>query len=467
MPDQIERTLRSLGGQLPGRVFRPGEDGYAAGTAIWAKPVGLMPAAVVHCRTTDDVQLAIRAARDCGLPLSVRGGGHGWAGRALCAGIVIDLSGMNGVSADADHRSAIISGGARAADVAAVTDPLRVAAVTGTCSTIGMAGLTLGGGYGPLIGRCGLALDNLLAAQVVLADGRVVVASRDNEAELLWALRGGGGNFGVVTAMRYRLHHLPSVRTGLLVYPFCEAKAVLRRCADIAASSPEDLTVELGCVGGGPDGKPVVLIHPTWCGLPADGEARVAPFLKLGTLLAGSLEAMSYGTSLTLYDPYIVNGQRVFMDTCWLPALDSAGIAAFIEAMASAVSPGCALITHEFKGAASRVPAEATAFGLRRDHVVVEILATFVDRSDKEEEQRHRQWARATRQAFAPMALPGGYPNYLVGDDAERVEQSYGPNAGRLIADKRHYDPDNVFNSANPLPVSMRAEHGHPPRRKS
>jgi FAD/FMN-containing dehydrogenase len=330
-----------------------------------------------------------------------------------------------------------------------------------------MAGLTLGGGYGPLIGRCGLALDNLLAAQVVLADGRVVVASRDNEAELLWALRGGGGNFGVVTAMRYRLHHLPSVRTGLLVYPFCEAKAVLRRCADIAASSPEDLTVELGCVGGGPDGKPVVLIHPTWCGLPADGEARVAPFLKLGTLLAGSLEAMSYGTSLTLYDPYIVNGQRVFMDTCWLPALDSAGIAAFIEAMASAVSPGCALITHEFKGAASRVPAEATAFGLRRDHVVVEILATFVDRSDKEEEQRHRQWARATRQAFAPMALPGGYPNYLVGDDAERVEQSYGPNAGRLIADKRHYDPDNVFNSANPLPVSMRAEHGHPPRRKS
>jgi FAD/FMN-containing dehydrogenase len=149
MSDQIERTLRSLGGQLPGRVFRPGEDGYAAATAIWAKPVGPMPRAVVHCRTTDDVQSAIRTARDCGLPLSVRGGGHGWTGRALCAGIVIDLSGMNGVSVAADHRSAIISGGARAADVAAVTDPLHVAAVTGTCSAVGMAGLTLGGGYGP------------------------------------------------------------------------------------------------------------------------------------------------------------------------------------------------------------------------------------------------------------------------------------------------------------------------------
>ncbi len=298
-----------------------------------------MPRAVVHCRTTEDVQLAIRTARDYGVPLSVRGGGHHWACLALCAGIVIDLSGMNGVSVDADHRSAVILGGARAADVTAVTDPLHVAAVTGTCSAVGMAGFTLGGGYGPLIGRFGLALDNLLAAQIVLADGRTVVASRDNEEELFWALRGGGGNFGVVTAMRYRLHDLPSVRTGLLVYPFAEARAVLRSCADIAASSPEDLTVEFACTGG-LDGKPVIIVHPTWSGLPADGEARVAPFLKLGTLLAGHLEAMSYGTSLTLYDPYIVNGQRVFMDTCWLPALDSAGIDVFIEAMATAVSPG-------------------------------------------------------------------------------------------------------------------------------
>jgi len=452
MSDQIERTLRSFGGQLPRGVSLPGEDGYAAATAIWTKPVGPLPRAVVHCRTTEDVQSSIKIARDCGLPLSVRGGGHDWAGRALCAGIVIDLSGMNGVSVAADHRSAIISGGARAADAAAVMDRLHVAAVTGTCSAVGMAGLTLGGGYGPLIGRFGLALDNLLAAQVVLADGRVVVADDSNEEELFWAVRGGGGNFGVVTAMRHRLHNLPSVTSGLLVYPFAEARAVLRRCADIAASSPEDLTVELGCIGG-PDGKPVVLVHPMWCGLPADGEAWVAPFLKLGTLLAGNLEAMSYGTSLTLYDPYIVNGQRVFMETCWLPTLDSAGIDVFVEAMATAASPGCAVLTHEFKGTASRVPAEATAFGLRRDHVLVEILATFVDRSDKEEEQRHRQWARATRQAFTSMALPGGYPNLLAGDDSDRVAKSYGPNAGRLIAAKRHYDPDNIFNSAIPLPL--------------
>jgi hypothetical protein len=253
--------------------------------------------------------------------------------------------------------------------------------------------------------------------------------------------------------MRCRLHDVPSIRSGMLVYPFAEARAALRRSADIAASSPEELTVQFGCIGG-PDGKPVVIVLPTWCGLPADSEARVAPFLKVGTLLAGNLEAMSYGTSLTLYDPYIVNGQRVFMETCWLPALDSRSIDGFIQAMETAVSPGCAIFTHEFKGAASRVPVEATAFGLRRDHVLVEILATFVDRSDKEEEQRHRQWARAARQAFTPIALPGGYPNFLVGDDSDRVAKSYGPNAGRLIAAKRHYDPDNVFNSAIPLPGS-------------
>jgi FAD/FMN-containing dehydrogenase len=459
MADHIERALRRFGGQLHGRVSLPGGVGYAAATAIWATPVGPMPRAVVHCRTTEDVQLAIRTARDCGLPLSVRGGGHHWASLALCAGIVIDLSGMNGVSIDADHRSAIISGGARAADVAAVADPHGLAAVTGTCSAVGMAGLTLGGGYGPLIGRFGLALDNLLAAQVVLADGRVVVADDSDEAELFWALRGGGGNFGVVTALRCRLHDVPSIRSGMLVYPFCEAKAVLLRSAEIAASSPEELTVQFACVGS-LDGKPVVMVLPTWCGAPVDGEARVAPFLKLGTLLAGNLEAMSYGTSLTLYDPYVVNGQRVFMDTCWLPALDSAAIDVFVEAMETAASAQCAVFTHEFRGAASRVPVEATAFGLRRDHVVLEILATFVDQSDKKEEQRHRQWARSTRRAFAPIALPGGYPNFLVADDADRVAKSYGPNTERLIATKRRCDPDNVFRSAIPLPLIAQLETG-------
>jgi FAD/FMN-containing dehydrogenase len=194
-----------------------------------------MPRAVAHCRTPEDVQAAIRAARDCDLPLSVRGGGHDWAGRALCGGLVIDLSGMNNVLVDAYKRIARISGGARALDVLAETDARGFAAVTGSCRSVGMAGLTLGGGYGSLIGRFGLALDNLIAAEIVLADGRIVNTRHEAEEELFWALRGGGGNFGVVTAMQYRLHDLPSVRSGMLLSrsprpgPFSKAVLTSRR----------------------------------------------------------------------------------------------------------------------------------------------------------------------------------------------------------------------------------------------
>ena len=454
MTDLIGRTLSRLGQQLRGRLSMPGDDRYAAATAIWAKPVGRPPRAVVHCRTPEDVQLAVRAARDCDLPLSVRGGGHDWAGRAVCPGIVIDLSRMNGVVVDSANRSARIAGGARASDVVAMTDPLRVAAVAGSFGGVGIAGFTLGGGYGALIGRFGLALDNLLAAEVVLADGRMVVANADSEEELFWALRGGGGNFGVVTAMQHRLHYLPGVRSGMLIYPFSEAKTVLERCTDIAAAMPEALTVQLGFVAAA-DGV-VVFVAPTWCGRLQAGEARVAPFLKLGTLLAGAVEAMSYGASLTAFDAHIVNGRRTFMETCWLPALDGSSIDILIAAMETAVSPGCAIITHEFKGAASRVPTDATAFGLRRDHVLVEILAQCIDPSDEREERRHQDWARATLNVLGPKALPGGYPNLLAGGDTDRAAKSYGCNADRLMAAKRHYDPDNVFRSAIPLPACGR-----------
>jgi len=309
------------------------------------------------------------------------------------------------------------------------------------------------GAMGPLIGRFGLALDNLIAADVVLADGRIVTAEHDREEELFWALRGGGGNFGVVTAMRIRLHNLPNVLSGMLVYPLSEAKSVLEGCIDIAASMPEDLTVQLGFVVG-QDGAPVVLVVPTWCGSPGQGDAYIAPLLRLGTVLDNTLDAIRYGASLATFDAFIVNGQRACIETCWVPALDSSSIDALIAAMQTVVSPGCAIFTHEFKGAATRVPEQATAFGFRRGHVLIEILATWADRSDALEEQRHQRWARTTFAAFAPMALPGGYTNMLAGGDVDRATRSYGGNAGRLIEAKRRYDPDNVFFSAIPLPVS-------------
>jgi FAD/FMN-containing dehydrogenase len=403
--------------------------------------------------TAEDVQLAICSARNCDLPVSVRGGGHDWAGRALCEGIVIDVSAINAVVIDPDKATARMGGGARAADVAAIADRFGLAAVTGSAGTVGMAGLALGGGYGPLIGRFGLVLDNLLGAEVVLADGRLVSAEPGHEDELFWALRGGGGNFGVVTAMRFRVHSLPSIRSGLLIYPFAEAGAVLEGCADIAAAAPEALTAQLG-LAVRPDGVPMVMVVPTWCGAPEKGECMLAPFTRLGTLLANSVIDTTYGDSLVVFDPFLVNGRRVLMETCWVPRLDAYCNATLIEAMQCAASPGCAIFTHEFKGAASRVPTTATAFGLRRDHVLIEILATFADHSDEQEELRHWQWTRAALRAFDDVALPGGYPNLLGQDAVDRALLSYGENTARLIRAKRHYDPENIFHSTIPLPVT-------------
>jgi FAD/FMN-containing dehydrogenase len=373
----------------------------------------------------------------------------------LCSGIVIDLSGMNGVAVGTGGRNAQIGGGVCAAQLHAAADPLGLAAVTGSCGSVGVAGFAMGGGYGPLTPRFGLGLDNVLAAEVVLADGRIVTATHDNETELFWALRGGGGNFGVVTAMQYRLHELPGIRCGLLLFPFSEARAVLQGCADIAAVAPDELTAQCGVVFG-PDGNPVVMVAPTWCGLPEQGEAQIAPFFRLGTLLAGEVGMMSCGERLKLFAGHFVNGQRVFFETCWLPKLGHDSINVFIQRMAASVSPGCGILTHEFRGAASRVPEDSTAFGLRRDHMLIEILATFTDRANPVEDEQHQKWARATRGAFDAMALPGGYPNFLLNEDPERVEKSFGRNAGRLVRTKRHYDPDGVF-SAIPLPVGAQA----------
>jgi FAD/FMN-containing dehydrogenase len=402
------------------------------------------------------VRAAIQTARDCELPLSVRGGGHDWAGRALCEGLVIDVSGMNGVTVDSAERTALVAGGARASDVLTVTDLLGLAAVTGSCSPVGMAGLTLGGGYGPLIGRFGLALDNLLAAEIVLADGRIVTAEHGRDEDLFWALRGGGGNFGVVTAMRIRLHELPNVVSGMLIYPFSEARTVLRRFAEAASAMPDELTVQVGAVAG-PDGVPVIMLVPTWSGRQGQGDQHIAPLLELGTLLVNTLDAVRYGTSLSVFDPHIVNEQRVFMETCSLPVLDGASVDLLVEAMARAVSSGCAIVSHEFRGAASRVPADATAFGLRRNHVLIEIIASCPNRSDRSEERRHRQWARDTLRAFDPIALPGGYPNLLGSEDADRAAESFGPNVERLARVKQLFDPENVFRSAIPLPIGRRA----------
>jgi len=452
MATTTRHPIEALGAKLP--LSRPGEDRYTAATSIWARPSGRAPVAVAHCRTATDVQEAVQAARTNGLPLSVRGGGHDWVGRALCPGLVIDLTPMRAVTVEEGGDVIRMGGGALAGDVFRSADPIGRAAVTGTVGVVGMAGLTLGGGYGPLTTRFGLALDNLLAAEVVLADGSLAIADERSNPELFWALRGGGGNFGVVTQMRHRLHRLASVYTGTILYPVEQAVAVLSGCADVLATARDELTAQLLLLSG-PAGESMVMVAPTWSGPPDEAEHHVAPLTRLGTPLAVMLGTKAPGAANSLFDEFAVTGQRVFIETRLLPHLSPGSIGALAAAVAARPSSGCAIVTHEFRGAAARVPVEATAFGLRNDHVLVEIITVWDGDSDGKtgaDAVAHREWAKATSRALAPFALPGGYANMLADDDPERVRASFGPNARRLALAKRRFDPDNVFTNAIPLP---------------
>ena len=260
---------RELRAKMQGRVILRGDNDYVQTRQIWNGAVHHQPGLFAVCETSADVQAAVRSAREQGLPLSVRGGGHDWAGRALRHnGLVIDLSQMRRVDVDAETSVATIQGGATANDVISASEPHGLVAATGGWGTVGMVGLTTGGGYGPLTSRYGLALDNLLGAEVVLAGGRLVDCDARENPDLFWALRGGGGNFGVVTSMRVRLHPIRQVLGGTMLFPWSQAESVLGGYAELIANAPDELSV-LGGVVSAPDGSPMVLLAPMW-----SGEAR-------------------------------------------------------------------------------------------------------------------------------------------------------------------------------------------------
>jgi FAD/FMN-containing dehydrogenase len=399
------------------------------------------------CEERSEVAAAIRAAREHGVPLSVRGGGHDWAGRALNdGGVVVDLRAMRAVHTDADAEVAVAQGGATAGDVVVAARPLGLAPVTGTVKAVGMAGFTLGGGYGPLCGKHGLGVDNLLGAEVVLADGRILTADRANEPDLFWALRGGGGGFGVVTAARYRLHRLQSVIAGLILFRLEDAASVLRGYWELIAAARDELTVMSGFLSG-PDGNPLLFLFPAWSGEQAEGEPVVARLEQLGTPVMTQIASIPYEDALGMFDAQVVNGRHDLLRTRWLPGLTAETAAVLIEAATAFTSPLSVIALHHFHGAAARVPVSETAFGLRRDHLLVEILAAWGP-AESGDCARHRAWADGVSEALAPFALPGGYPNLLAPDELQRVEAAYGPNAGRLRELKRRYDPEGVFGCA-------------------
>jgi FAD/FMN-containing dehydrogenase len=437
---------------MSGAVALPGHELYEVGSRVWNRAVRRRPAIVAFCEQAEDVQAAVRVARHHGLPLSVRGGGHDWAGRALSdGGLVIDLTRMRDVAVDPRALVATVAGGARAKDVATAAGAHGLVAAMGNCGTVGMAGFSLGGGYGPLSGTCGLAADNLLSAEVVLADGRRVTAGPGAEPELLWALRGGGGNFGVVTSMRVRLHPVRDMLAGTVIYNWNEASAVLRRYAAFAATAPDELGVSVGAMPG-PDGEAFIMAFPLWNGDRSRGERAMEDVRAFGRPLSAQVGPAAYADLLAQFDAWIeaADGCHWEIRTRSLPTLTAGAIDAIIAAKARATSPLCTVFSHHFHGAATRAAPDSAAFGERREHLMVEIVAGW--KPDGDDGAGHRRWAHDLWQSLAPFALPGGYPNLLGPDDREQAEEAYGANAARLRALKRRFDPDGVFASAVPLP---------------
>ncbi|MGW8955755.1 FAD-binding oxidoreductase [Streptomyces sp. NPDC055709] len=446
-------AARELAAEIgPGAVATSGP-AYEATRRIWNGAVHTRPALVVHARTRVDVQAAVRAARRHGLPLSVRAGGHDIPRRSLRQdALVIDLTRMRQVTVDPVTRVATVGGGATAAGVVAALGPHGLNAVTGTVGGVGMAGLTLAGGYGPLNGRYGLALDNLLGADVVLADGRTVRVDAEHEPELFWALRGGGGNFGVVTSMRLRLHPHDGLLAGLIGYPWAQAGKVLERLGQLLAEAPDALTVQSAFLTG-PDGAPTLFLMPTWNAATSTGAPHLGTLQRLGTPSFAQLGPTSQEELLHRNDAQgQFTGRHVTARTRSVAALTPGVVEAFIAAGDSVTSTASGVLLHHFHGAAARVAPESTAFGIRQDHFMVEIVAAW----EPADAGPHHEWADSVAGSLAPHALPGGYPNMLdPGQDAE-IAHAYGPNTARLLAAKARFDPDGTF-TATPLPPAARA----------
>ena len=434
---------------VKGAVSQPGELAYEQTVSIWAKPK-ILPGLVVHCADVADVQLAVRSAQEMGVPLSVRGGGHDWTGRSLCQGLTLDLRRMNSVDLTRDGARVQVGGGVKGTHIYAVTDPAGVAPVLGSVADIGAVGLVTGGGYNPLMRRFGLACDNLHAATVVLADGRVTRAAEDGNEELFWALRGGGGNFGVVTSMELKVRPLESVRSGVLLFPFERSDAILPRLSKIWASAPRELDVQAG-ITPGPDGTPVLYLSPTWSGDPSIADAAIAPLYAIEGRIMADVHDQPFGASRTFFDHHIVNGRVTSMDSIWLREWNEEVTRIVVEAMRRRPSPLCFVLLHEVSGAATEVPASATPFGLRKPHIWFEAIAP-ADPDGGSDGTDEAAWARRLMEDLASQAFPGAYANLLGPCEPHRTRWAFGDNVSRLVAAKKRYDPDGLFCSAITLP---------------
>jgi FAD/FMN-containing dehydrogenase len=444
--------IEDLKGAFEGEVILPGDVAYDGARTIWNAMIDKRPAVIARCATIADVVRAVNFARNNGLRLAIRGGGHNIAGLALCdGGLVVDLSNMNAARVDPAGRRVTIEAGATLADLDAATQAHGLATPVGINSTTGIAGLTLGGGFGWLSRKYGLTVDNLLSAEVVNAAGEVVRASESERPDLFWALKGGGGNFGVVTRFEFRLHPVgPDVLSGLIVYPISEAKPVLKRYRDFLAEAPEELNVwtvlrkapPLPFLPAEVHGTGIIALALIYAGDPKQGEALVEPLRNFGTPVGEHVGVQPYVAWQQAFDPLLTAGARNYWKSHNFSRLDDGlfdTVAAYVKRMPS---PQCEIFFGALGGATTRLAPESASYA----HRDAQFVMNFHGRWDAPaNDALCIGWAREFFEATAPFASGGAYVNFLTDDEGDRVRAAYGASYDRLAQVKRRYDPDNFF----------------------
>jgi FAD/FMN-containing dehydrogenase len=447
---------------FPGQLLQPGDVGYEQARRVWNGAIDRRPAFIARCTGTDDVAAAVRFGVRHDLPIAVRGGGHSIPGHSVCeGGLMIDLQPMKRVTVDPARRLAYAEPGVLHGEYDAATQAHGLASPGGEISHTGMAGLTLGGGVGWLSRMYGLACDNLLAAEVVTARGEVVLASSTTEPDLLWGLRGGGGNFGVVTRFTYRLHPLRPLLAGAVVHPLEAGRNALRLYRDLAAQAPDELSLVAACITAPPApfvppnlvGKPVVALAMAWVGDPVDGEPWAARLRSLRPAV-DLLSVMPYVALQSMSDDAVPHGLHSFTKSEWLRQLDDAAIDSILAASATMSSPLSQVLLRQLGGAISRVSADATAFSYRDAAFMLTVPALWPAAAG--DPTPHVAWARGLWSALGRVSCGGGYVNHMDRDDgANRLHAAYLPETWRrLIALKRRYDPVNVFHLNQNIPPS-------------
>jgi FAD/FMN-containing dehydrogenase len=450
----IERNIiDSFRTRLRGPLLLPGEPGYDEGRAIWNAMIDRRPALIVRCLGVVDVISAVNFAREQGLALSIKGGGHNIAGLAVCdGGVMLDMSLMRGVWVDPDAATARAQPGCLLGDVDRETQVHGLAAVLGFVSMTGIAGLTLGGGFGYLTRRFGWTSDNVLSMDVVTAEGRVVRSSEKENSDLFWGLRGGGGNFGVVTSFEYKLHPVgPEVMAGGIAWSAEHAHDVIEMYRAFTEQAPPELACILALRIAPPapwlaksvHGQPIVAIFVCHTGAIKEGEKQIAPIKAFGSPVGDIIQPRSYVSQQSLLDGTQPKGRRYYWKSEYLPGLEAEMLAKAIEHAQRIVSPHSAILLFPVDGALNRLPEDHSAVGNRDAAFVLNIAASW---ENAEDDQANIDWSRAAWRDMRRFSTGGTYVNFLTEEEGdERVHAAYGNNYDRLVDVKTKWDRENLF----------------------